>query len=62
MTQKAVLPNIQKILENVSGDLNSKEILQQMLMELISFIQVYKRAEISNKEVEEIQAILDANF
>ena len=26
MTQKAVLPNIQKILENVSEDLKSKEI------------------------------------
>ena len=55
------MPNIQKILENTSHDQKSKGILDEMLLELISFIQVYKRAEISKKEVLEIEAILHDN-
>lgn len=36
----------------------SREILQEMFLELISFIQVYKRAQESKKEIENIQEVI----
>jgi hypothetical protein len=40
----------------------SKSILHEMFLELISFIEVYKRAEDSKLEIEEIQAVIQKYF
>ena len=60
MTEKAVVPNIELIMTIV--DQNSKDLIHKMLLDLITFIDQYRKADHSVHQISQIRSILAKHF